>query len=83
MSAITISLEHIALVEGRIIEIVSKQIAENTFNFKQPFINELYNKYSFEKIFQLEIDPLVELIGSAITSKDKIMMETLVYETYF
>lgn len=73
----SISPEHIALVECRIIEIVSKQIAENTFDFKQPFINEIYYKYTFEKIFQIEIDPLVEIIGSAIVEKDKSILETL------
>ena len=73
----SISPEHIALVEGRIIEIVSKQIEEYTFDFKQPIINEICCKYSFEKIFQIESDPLVKLIGSAVLAKDKSILETL------
>ena len=73
----SISPEHIALVEGRIIEIVSKQIEEYNFDFKQPIINQIYDKYSYEKIFQIESDPLVELIGSAVLAKDKSILETL------
>ena len=71
-----VSPEHIAVVEDRIIEIVSKQIAEYTFDFNQPFINEIYCKYNFEKIFQIESDPLVKIIGSAIVENDKSILNT-------
>ena len=72
----SISPEHIALVQDRIVEIISKQISEYTFDFKQPFINQIYYKYNFEKIFQIESDPLVKIIGSAIVENDKSMLNT-------
>ena len=72
----SISPEHIALVQERIVEIISKQIAEYTFDFQQPFINEIYYKYNFEKFFQIESDPLVKIIGSAIVENDKSILET-------
>ena len=72
----SISPEHIALVQERIVEIISKQIAEYTFDFQQPFINEIYYKYNFEKIFQIESDPLVKIIGSAIVENDKSILNT-------
>ena len=71
----SVSPEHIALVKDRILEIVIKQIKEFTFDFKQPIINEICYKYSFEKIFQIESDPLVKLIGSVILEKDKSILE--------
>jgi len=72
----SVSPEHIAVVESRIIEIVKKQIAEYTFDFNQPFINEIYYKYNFEKIFQIESDPLVEIIGSAVVANDASILNT-------